>query len=176
MSIITGKFEEILEKKKLTKNKLALLINYDAGSLNKMIKGISVFPEDVIKKLLTILEVSKEEFESWVIADKYPKEILKRAVQVKKDFPYKRKSILTTKIDTILQEKDMSRTALSKEIKYSQSSINAMIVGKINMSKSVMERVSTALEIPQNEIQSWIIADKYSLGVLQNACLFNSSR
>jgi plasmid maintenance system antidote protein VapI len=186
--VLTKKINEILKFKKLSCNKLSKLVDYKNSSFDEMIKGKRPFPEKIIKKLLPILEVSREEFESWIVADKYPKEVLILAIQIKNGHSSldeesnqtcktlkqvqgdnKRKSILTTKIDTILQEKDMSRTALAKQIKYSQSSINAMIVGKINMSKSVIERVSNALEIPQIEIQSWIIADKYSLDVLERA-------
>jgi hypothetical protein len=167
--VLTVKIDEKLKTKNLSRRELSRLTNYPWGYLNQMITGKTAFSKNLQKKVLPILEVSREEFESWILADKYPKEVLERAIQVKKIFPYKKKSILTTKIDTILQEKDMSRTALSKEIKYSQSSINAMIVGKLNMSKSVMERVSNVLEIPQIEIQSWIVADKYSLDLLERA-------
>jgi plasmid maintenance system antidote protein VapI len=170
MFIVEKKIKHILENKDLSINKLALLIDLkSSGNLNRMIYGKKSFSKNIIKKLLPILEVSKEEFESWILADKYPKEVLERAVQIKKDFPYKRKSILTINLDKILEEKDMSRTVLAKQVKYNQSGLNKMIIGKINMSKSVMERISKALEIPQNEILSWIVADKYSLDILGRA-------
>jgi plasmid maintenance system antidote protein VapI len=171
MPILQNKIDNISKEKFLSYCKLARLINEHDSSLISMIKGKRPFTEKVIEKLLPILEVSREEFEIWILADKYSKEILKLAIQAKKDFPYKRKSILTTKIDSILQQKGMSRTALSKEIKCSQSALNAMIIGQINMSKSVQERISQALEISQEEILSWIVADKYSLQVLEPALL-----
>jgi len=37
------------------------------------------------------------------------------------------------------------------------------------MSKSVIEKVSQVLEIPQGEIESWILADKYKLQILERA-------
>jgi transcriptional regulator with XRE-family HTH domain len=169
MLIVKAKTRNILKNKNISFYKLSKLINYDESYLLNIFNGKNSFPEKFINKLLPILEVSKEEFESWVVADKYPKEILERAIQIRKDFPYKRKSILTVKIDKVLDEKNMSRTALAKQIKYSQSGLNKMIIGKINMSKSVMERVSKMLEIPQDEILSWIVADKYSLDVLERA-------
>jgi transcriptional regulator with XRE-family HTH domain len=173
MKVITGKIKSIQEQKNLSLKKLAKLADYEHGGLSKMINAKASFPKAVIKRLLPILEISGEEFESWILADKYPKEILKPAIQNKKDFPYKRKSILTTKIDSILQQTGMSRTALSKEIKYSQSGLNRMITGQINMSDSVRERIAAIFEISQDEILSWIVADKYSLQILEMALLEN---
>ena len=169
MTVIQTKINNILEKKSLSINKLANLIgNKNSSNLNQMILGKKPFSNSVFKKLLPILEVSREEFESWVLADKYPKKILERAIQIKKEFPYKRKSVLTLNIDKILEEKEISRTTLAKQIGYNQSGLNRMIIGKISMSKSVVEKLSQTLEIPQNEILSWIVADKYSLELLEN--------
>jgi plasmid maintenance system antidote protein VapI len=195
MTILQVKLNEILNKKSLSINKLAGLIgNKNSSNLNQMILGKKPFSKSVTKKLLPILEISKEEFESWVLADKYPKEILTLAIQVKNchsaldaesnqscktlkqvQGDNKRKSILTIKIDTILQEKEMSRTDLAKQIKYGQSPLNAIIIGKRGMSKSVLEKLSQAFEISQNEIQSWIVADNYSLDVLEQAWACNSN-
>ena len=166
-SFLITNIEEILKRKNTTIYKVSQEMNVKDNALYEMAKGRSKFSEKFIKKLLPILEISREEFESWVVADKYSKEVLQLAIQTKKDFPYKRKSILTNKIDTVLQEKSMSRTDLSKEIKYSQSGLNRMIVGQINMSKSVLERNSTVLEIPEKDLQAWIVADKYSLQLLE---------
>jgi len=170
MAILNNKINNFLNNKKLTLCNLGKLMSFSEGALYDMVQKRRPFSENAIKKLLPILEISREEFESWVVADKYPKEVLKHAIQTKKEFPYKRKSILTTKIDTILQEKSMSRTDLSKEIKYSQSGLNRMIIGQINMSKSVLERISTVLEIPEKDLHAWIVADKYSLQLLEQAC------
>jgi ribosome-binding protein aMBF1 (putative translation factor) len=167
--LITKKINLILDQKNLSSYKLAKMIDYPDSGICSMIQGRQTFSKKVIKKILPILEVSREEFESWILADKYPKEILERAIQIKKEFPYKRKSVLTINIDKILEEKGMSRTALAKQINYSQSSVNAMITGKLNMSKTVMERISQTLKIPQNEILSWIVADRYKLESLKNA-------
>jgi DNA-binding Xre family transcriptional regulator len=169
MQLITNKINKILIKKNLNIYQLNKLMDFSEGSLRKMIGKKSPFSKKAIEKILPILEVSRDEFESWVVADKYPKELLNLAIQARKNFPYKRKSILTTKIDFILQQKNMSRTALSKEIKYSQGGLNKMIIGKIGMSESVLKRVSKVLEIPQDKILSWVLADKYSLQVLELA-------
>ena len=169
MLIISEKTDKILKEKNLSRYKLSKLIGKNESYINHVFRGERPFSEIVINKILPFLEVTREEFESWILADKYPKEVLKLAIQIKKDFPYKIKSILTTKIDAILQEKKISRTTLSKEIKYGQSGLNQIITRKRTMPKSVLERLAIALEISQDEILSWIVADRYSLQVLEAA-------
>ncbi len=169
MPIITKKLDKILKEKDLSRYKLSKLIDKNASYINHVFRGERPFSENVINQILPILEISREEFESWVIADKYSKEVLKLAIQSKKDFPHKRKSVLTTKIDEILQEKSISRTLLAKSINYNQSGLNRMIIGDISMSKPVIEKISQTLEISQNVILSWILADKYNLKVLEMA-------
>jgi transcriptional regulator with XRE-family HTH domain len=176
MSILKNKIDTILKEKGLNRHKLCQLTKIADSTLGDMVSERTPFSEYVKEKILPILEISQEEFENWIVADKYSKEILKLAIENKKDFPYKRKSMLTTKIDLILQKKGMSRTALSKEIKYSQSALNAIIIGKRGLSKSVLERISKALEIPQDEILSWVLADKYDLKVLEVSYSCNSNR
>lgn len=175
MLIVKAKTINILKNKDISFYKLSKLTHYDESYISNIFSGKNPFPEKFVRKLLSILEVPKDDFESWILADKYPKELLERAIQKRKEFQYKRKSVLTFNIDKILEEKEMSRTALSKEIQYSQSGLNAMIIGKINMSKPVIEKISTALEIPQDEIQSWIVADKYKLELLEKAYNYSVS-
>lgn len=169
MSIVKDKISKILEKNKFTLYDLGKFIDFPSGALYDMESGRRPFSEKAIKKLLPVMEISREEFESWILADKYQKEILKLSIKAKKDFSYERKSILIIRIDAVLQNKSMSRAALAKQIDYSQSGLNRMITGQINMSKSVLERISTVFEISQNEILSWIVADKYSLKLLEAA-------
>jgi len=169
MPIVTDKINKILDEKNLNIYQLNKLMDFSDGALRKMISAKSHFSEKAVKKLLPVLEVSREEFECWVLADKYPREVLKLAIDNKKKFPFKRKSILTVKIDEILQQKNMSRTALAKEINYSQSGLNRMITGKINMSTPVIAKISEVLGILQNNILSWILADRYSLQILEMA-------
>jgi transcriptional regulator with XRE-family HTH domain len=169
MSVLKDKIDKILKEKNLSRYKLCQSTRVADSTMSEMTTGKKPLSKNVMKKISPILEVSIEEFESWILADKYPKEILKLAIQAKKDFPYKRKSILTAKIDSILQQKGMSRTDLSKEIKYSQSALNRMIIGQINMSDSVRERIAAVFEISQDEILSWIVADRYSLQILEPA-------
>ncbi len=170
MAIITEKIREIQEQKDLSLRALAKLADYEHGGIGNMINAKKPFPEKLLKKLLPILEISREEFDSWIIADKYTKEVINLAIKAKQETKVKRKQlILTLKIDAILDEKDMSRTDLSKQIKYSQSGLNRMIVGKIGMSKSVLKRISEVLEISQDEILSWILADKYSLSTFEKS-------
>jgi hypothetical protein len=42
------------------------------------------------------------------------------------------------------------------------------------MPKSVLERLSKAFEISWNEILGWIVADKFSLQVLELACTYQN--
>jgi len=169
MILIIEKLNKILNRKNLTIYQLSKLTNFSESALGLMIKGKCPFSDKAMKKILPVLEISQEEFESWVIVDKYPREVLKLALEAKKNFPYKRKSILTVNIDSVLQQKGMSRAAVAKQIDYSQSGLNRMIIGQISMSKSVIEKVSQILEISETEIKSWIVADKYSKKVLELA-------
>jgi len=169
MLIIAEKVNDILHKKNLSRQNLSDFLKKDKSYISRIFSGDRPFPEKIIEKLIPILEVSKEEFEGWIIADKYPKDALKLAIQIKTDFPYKRKSVLTTKIDEILQHKNMSRTALAKQINYSQSGLNQIITGKRSVPKSVLKKLSYALDISRNDILSWILADKYNLQILKTA-------
>ena len=44
-----------------------------------------------------------------------------------------------------------------------------MIIGKISMSKTVISGMSEALEISEDVIRGWILADKYSVEELDYA-------
>jgi len=177
MHLITEKIDNILKNKNLTRYKLSKMFDCSESALNQMARGDISFSDNIMEKIIPILEVSREEFESWIVADKYSKETLELAIKAKKESVKRNskincqpvKKILTTKLDEILQSKNLSRTALSKQIKHSQSSVNNAITGKEYLSKKLMKKISTALEIPENEIQSWVIADKYSLKVLELA-------
>ncbi len=170
MGVVKRNISKILDRKNLSINKLSNLIGEkNSSNLNQRILGKKSFSKKVLEKLLPILEIPEEEFNIWLIADKYPLEAFELAVKNRKEFPYKRKRLFTTKIDNILKEKDMSRTALAKKIEYGQSTLNKMITGKRNASKSVLQKLSKILEIPQDELLSWIIADKYSLELLEAA-------
>jgi len=169
MKVLQYKIDKILNSKALSRYKLSQLTGIAEATLCQMTKGKSQFSDNIIKKVLPFLEVSRTEFESWILADKYSKEVLKLAVQAKKDFACNKQLILTTKIDSILHEKGISRTVLSKEIKYGQSGLNQIITGKRTMPKSVLERLSIAFEVSQDQILSWIIAGKYSLQILEAA-------
>jgi transcriptional regulator with XRE-family HTH domain len=172
MLIVKNKTDILLKEKNITYYKLSKLIDYDVSYLCNIFKGKNPFPEKLIEKLLPILEVSKEEFEGWILADKYPKEVLKLVIQAKEAHQNKESLIFTTKIDEILKEKGLSRTALSKLIKHSQSGLNRIIIAKEPLSKTMLEKLSAGLEISKDELLAWKIADKYSLETLKIA--FNS--
>jgi len=167
MPVLKNKIDEILKNKNLTIYKLNKLIKYDESSLNKAIKMQMSFPEHVIDKILPILEVSREEFTSWIVADKYPENIIKMALQELKNS--ENSPVLTKNIDKILSEKNLSRTQLSKIINYSQSGLNRMIVGKISMSQSIIAKIAPALEIPEDTLRAWVLAGKYSQIILEMA-------
>lgn len=166
---ITQKIRSILNKKSLSENKLSKIIKHHSGSLNRIITKKRPFREDVIEKLLPILEVSREEFESWILADKYSKKILELALEAKKEHLDESKLILTIKIDELLKSKGLSRTGLSKVIHYSQGKLNEMIIGKEPMSKLVIIKISNAMAVSEEKITSWVVADKYSIEVIELA-------
>jgi DNA-binding Xre family transcriptional regulator len=167
MLIITKKIKEILFNKNLSINKLAKLIGKNhSGNLGKMILGKQSFSKTIKEKLFPILEISEEEFQSWIIATKYDFELIQKAVDAVKNKSDKTIPVFTQNIDKILLSRKMSRTDLSKIIKYSQSGLNRMIIGQIGVSKPVMAKISKALEIPLSDLQTWVLADKYSLEVL----------
>jgi len=168
MLIIKEKINDYLLKNNLSLTQFSKIVNHSQGALSSILNGRDNCPEHVIEKLAPILGVSVEEIKSWILADKYSREILERAVKIKKEKQSDR-LILTTKLDEILKSKQLSRTALSKLIDYSQGGLNEMIIGKEPMSKSVISKISVALDIPENEIKSWIAADKYSTESLEKA-------
>ena len=164
---ITTKIYDLLKTKNLSGSKLGKLINVSDGALYSMINGERPFPEDKIQKIAPILEVSTEEIKGWILSDKYPKNILEMAVNIKHETPQEEgKIILTSKINEILQQKGISRTALSKLINYSQGKLNEMIIGKEPISPLVISKIALVLEVSEDEITSWIVADKYSLEAL----------
>ncbi|MFA6989275.1 MAG: helix-turn-helix domain-containing protein [Candidatus Gastranaerophilaceae bacterium] len=169
MLIITEKIHQILNNKNISENKLANLINYHSGSLNKIIKGQQSVSDSVIEKLSQNLEVSTDEIKGWILADKCSKEVLKLAIEAKNE--NHENLILTSKIDALLRDKNLSRTSLSKIINYSQGRLNEIIIGKKSMSKTVLAKISNVLEISEDEIKSWILADKYSLKTLKTAII-----
>ncbi|HBG49325.1 MAG TPA: hypothetical protein DDW90_07470 [Cyanobacteria bacterium UBA9971] len=164
-----NKIRNTLKEKNLSFYDLEKLFDYSRGSLSEMIKGERPFSDKIKEKILPILEVSKEEFESWIIADKYDHKIIEKAIESFKNREDKKILILTQNIDRILKEKTLSRTALSKIIKHSQSGLNRAITGKEPLSKNVAKKLSIALEIPEEDLQAWILADKQLLKVLELA-------
>jgi plasmid maintenance system antidote protein VapI len=169
MLIITIKITKLLEKKSISIYRLSKTINYPESPLGRMINGKINFSESVKEKILPILEISEEEFESWIVADKYQKELIKKAIESAKSKKDKKILVFTQNIDKILKEKNMSRTALAKAIKYDQPSINNMIIGKKSISNTVLTRISEFFEIPKEDLQAWVLADRYSLKILELA-------
>lgn len=169
MPILKDQINKILKEKNLTIYKLNKQIDYDESSLNKAIKLQMSFPDHVIKKILPILEVSKEEFTGWIIADKYSKEAIQIATDELKNKSADKIPVLAKNIDKILTAKNLSRTELSKIIKYDQSGLNKMIAGQISMSKTVILKLAPVLEVNEEAIQGWILANKYPAKILNLA-------
>jgi len=167
MSFIKTKIDEKLKIKDLSYYRLGKLLEYHEGALNEMIHGKKSFPNNIIEKLLPILEVSREEFTSWIVADKYSQKIIQLALQELKNS--ENSPVLTKNIDKILSEKNLSRTQLSKIINYSQSGLNRMIVGKISMSQSIIAKIAPVLEIPEDTLRAWVLAGKYSRDIIEKA-------
>jgi plasmid maintenance system antidote protein VapI len=169
MAIITEKIDNNIKKRNLSRYKISKLLNYKESTLNRIINGKQSFSKALVEKLLPILEVSKEEFESWIIADKYSKEVIYKAIEAFKNRENNKTLVLTQNIDRILKEKNLSQTALSKLIKHSQSALNCALTGKEPLSKNVMKKLSEFFEIQEESLQAWILADKYPLKVLELA-------
>lgn len=169
MSIVRNKTDILLKKKSISYYKLGKLTDYDVSYLNNIFKGKRTFPEKLINKILPVLEVSREEFESWILADKYPKETIRLAIEAKKAKGEDKKLIITAKVDEFLQSKGLSRTEFAKQIKHSQSSFNNAVTGKEPLSEKLMIKISSASNIPIEQLQAWILADKYSLKLLKLA-------
>ena len=170
MLVIIKNIRKILHEKNISQNELARKINYKHGTFGKFMSGGKPFPVKVIESMASILEVSKEEIKGWILADKYSNEVFNSAIKAKKEKLHNdSKLILTSKIDEILQIKNLSRTQLSKLAKYDQSAVNKMITGKESLSKTVLTKLSNVLDISEDEIISWILADKYSLKALETA-------
>jgi predicted transcriptional regulator len=169
MRILKAKITKILKDKDLSAYKLSKIIDYPESPLGRMINGKISFSDPVKEKLLPILDISKEEFESWIIADKYPKEFIEKALNSFKTRKDKESSVLSQNINALLKEKGLSQTAFGKIIKHSQSSLSCVITGKEPMSKKLMQKISTGLEIPVEYIQIWVLADKYTPQVLESA-------
>jgi len=167
MLIITKKITKILKNKNITQYKLAGLIGYDHGALGHMIRGERPFTDEIIQKIAPILDVSPEQIKGWVIADKYPKNILKMALKVKQEADQQAGIlILTVKIDEALKDKGLSRTGLSGVIGYSQGKLNQMIKGDEPISPLVISKIAPVLEVSEEEIVSWVVAGKYSVEAL----------
>jgi len=173
MAILKEKIDKKLEEKGLSRYKAAKLIGCAESTLNKMTRGEKPFSEKVTKKLLPIIETTEEEFKGWILADKYPENVLKRAIEVKQEVkPDTGMLILTAKIDSYLQQKGLSRTGLSKVIGYSQGKLNQMIKGDEPISPLVISKIAPILEVTEDEIISWIVADKWSIEALRVALGF----
>lgn len=169
MLIITQKIRNVLKEKKLSENKLSQIIEYHSGSLNKIIRGEKPFPEDKIQKIAPILEVSPDEIKGWVLADKYSKEIIERALDLKQELIKEDELILTLKIHEIMKARNLNITAFSREISYNQGLLSQVVLGNKSVSKKLVLKLSEFSGISEDEIKSWIVADKYSAEVLRAA-------
>ena len=167
MLIITKKIKNFLEEKNISQNNFAHSVNLPSGAFSSMLSGDAPFPDDKIQKIAAVMEVSSEEVKGWILADNYPENILKMAAAVKQEVtPEAGKLILTTNVDELLKSKNLSRTGLSKVIGYNQGKLNKMIKGVEPMSPLVISKIAPVLEVSEEEITSWIVADKYSLEAL----------
>ena len=168
MKLSKTKIDSILKSKGLNRNKIKELVGVSDGTLSKMVLGTRPFSVNVKEKLIPILEVSRDEFDSWIVADEYSNELIEKAISSisSANSPDK---IFEQNINGLLAEKSLSQTDFAKIIKYDQSSVNKMINGKISLSPKVLKGLSEALGITIENIQAWCLADKYSLKTLEMA-------
>lgn len=165
----TDKLNKIIKDKKLSFYDLEKITGYSSGAIFEMIKGKRSFPKHIIKKLSPVLGISKNELESWIVIDKYPKNIIEKAIESIKTRKDKKSSVFSQNINKLLSENKLSESALAKAIVYDQPSINKMIAGKKAVSKTVVTKLSNFFQIAEEDIEAWILADKYSLKVLELA-------
>ena len=169
MSIFTEKINKILKEKGVSQKKLGELFKKGKSHISHILSGERPFPKKHIEKILPILGVSRDEFNSWIAADEYPKELIEKAVESIKNRKYKRKPVFTQNVDRALDAKYLSRSAFAKIIVYHQPSVNKMINQKISVAPKVIDGLSEVLEIPKDDLQAWILADKYGLTALELA-------
>lgn len=123
MFIVELKIRSLLSQKNVTLTELADILEYDVSFLHNVIKGKRAMPDAMADKLKSLFQLSGEEISGWIIADKYSLYTLKSALAEKENMLESDK-VFTKKISQILQEKNISRTDLSRKIKYSQSALN----------------------------------------------------
>lgn len=164
--LVKDELDKIVKSKSISYYQLSKILDYDESYINNILKGKRPFPDHLIDKICEVLEINKDEFLAWIIVDKYSKEVIQIAVNELNNREDISKLVLTQKIDQKLKEKGLSRTALSKMINYSQSGLNRMIVGKESLSKSVISRIAPILEVSEDSIKGWVLADKYPTEVL----------
>ncbi len=166
--VITKKINSILKEKSLTAYRLSKLIGVKDSVLYGMIKGDTPFSPKFKEKIIPFLEVSPDEFEGWILAEKYPKKVLERAIQLKnKKSVDENKLIFTVKIHKLIEAKNLSITAFSREIKYNQGRLSQVILGNKSVSKILIQKISDFSGISEDEIKSWVVADKYSQEALE---------
>ncbi len=99
MLIVTKKIDEILYKKNLSRYKLSKIIKCDESYLNHVLRGDRPFSKNMIQKNCPfILEITEDDFKSWILADRYQKETLKRAIKLKQEHAGQDKLIFSAKI------------------------------------------------------------------------------
>ena len=127
-----------------------------------MFYGRKKIPDNIIEKIAPILNVSPEEIKGWILADKYSKEILQRALQLRQEHIEQHKLIFTTKTHELMETKNLSISAFSREIHYNQGWLSQILLGNQPVSKKLMQKICNFSGIFEDEIRSWIVADKYS--------------
>ncbi len=167
--LITKKIRELLKNKNLTGYKLSKIIGISDGSMYAMIRGQAKFPEDKIQKIAPILEVSPEEIKGWILADKYPKEVLQLALSVKKEHAGKKKLIFTAKIHQLMKERKLGISEFSREMDYNQGWLSQVVLGKEPVSDKLMQKLCDFSGLSREQITSWSVADKYSAEALSAA-------
>ena len=170
MSIASEKISKILKEKNISQRKICELLKKSKSHISHILNGERTFPQKHIKKLLPVLEVSREEFDSWIVTDEYSKKIMEKAIIEAKKKKEDTKTVFAENMDKILKEKGIpSRKIFADLIKYDQSSVNKMVNCKISLSPKVIKGCFDVLGIPEEDVLAWNLADKYSLKTLEMA-------
>lgn len=168
-AVITKKLEILFEQKGLTAYSLAKLINYNDSSMSQMLYGRKKIPDNVINSIASILEVSPEQIKGWILANKYSKKVLQRALQLKQKYTGQDKLIFTAKIHELMEQHNLTINPFAKTIGYNQGWLSQVVLGKEPVSKKLMEKLCAFSGLSEEEISSWIVTDKYSVETLRVA-------
>ncbi len=168
-NIFFTKITELLETKGISTYKLGQICGYSHGAIIQMIKGSRSIPEHILNKISVTLEVPDYKLKGWILADKYSRDVLERALHLKQEYAGQDKLIFTAKIHELMEQHNLTINPFAKAIGYNQGWLSQVVLGKEPVSKKLMDKLCAFSSLSEEEIISWIVADKYSVEALRTA-------